>query len=576
MKFQNKTIKTKNIKDLFNKIVSPSKKFVGTDDYYKSKFFNSFVLISLIIELFAITFRIAGILIFNDLTSKDIIVNTSMEFGFTLMLFVIGKSDYYQVIHYIFPLFPLLAIWPYYDLVKNDLSIEFIIITPIFILIIGLVVGGLFLNIRQFIVYWMLIIIDMIIFYGFVSNFSIATLISRFIVLFLIGIFLLFSSNFRIKLFRILTESNKKLSKEVDINQNNLIEERVILYSLIANLQEGVTIIDFTGNPLIANNNFINYYLEITEKNFNLNQEIDHDLESESFFYKFVNKAKENLSISEIFEKNNNYYLLISNLLKINLDSKTLGIIIEIHNITDVKTIEILEKKFRQLIMHELRTPTTSLQLSISNLAKYWDKLKENDRQKILQSMQEQSNKFTQIIEKITLLSDLENMNEFKFINIDVKSFIDEIKNRCVQRKVTSHVLFVNDKTNHNGILNVDREMIFKALSNIVDNSEKFSNNSTEISIDLYYQEKNYFTIEVKDLGMGIDNTDIPFLFTRFFKGKLAENLTGQGLGLSIAKEILKKHKGNILLKSKIGEGTSVFILLPLIESFHKINNKIS
>jgi signal transduction histidine kinase len=546
--------------------VEPRKELKGKDDYYKSKIFNIFSMISIIITLINGFFRLLPFLFNNNksVLNYSILISSSILFLMVFFLLFIGKSKYYLVGFYIFPIAPLLAIWSYYPAIKSDPNIELLIINPTIILIIGMVIGGLLLSIKELVIFNLLSIFDMFLFYGIALNYSLDLIIPRFFALFLVGIFAIINATFRIKSYNLLHEINYKLTKEVEVNQNSLIEERSILYALIANLKEGVVILDLNQVPLLVNNNFVSYYREITNMELKLDISIIKNVPFESFLHQFVLKADNNTSFAEIHEFNKKFFLLKKNTLKVNLDSKILGVMIEIQDITDLKVVDVLEKNFRSVIMHELRTPTTSMQLAVSNLVKYWERLSKDEIQGILASMQISTNKFVDIIKKISLLSDLEKKKEPKFSNLEVKSFIEEIKNEYLTEK-HSHKIVLIDLINENGILNIDKNLIFQAISAILNNAEKFSPKESEIQITCQKNDQNLF-IDISDTGLGMDESEIPLVFNKFYKGSNSENIPGEGLGLSIAREILIIHNGDIEFISKLHEGSKIKLILPIIK----------
>ena len=369
----------------------------------------------------------------------------------------------------------------------------------------------------------------------------------------------------RLVSFKYLNDSNIKLSKEVEITQRNLTDERAILYSLIGNLKEGVIIIDNNNFPVIVNNNFINLYREITKGEFTIDNKINEFINKDNIFSNFLLKLNRNEhTISQIYENKDQSYLLIGNHLKLKNEFKKLGKMIEIHDITELKMVDILEKRFRKTIMHELRTPTTSLQLSISNLSKYWDKISEEDKLKLIRSMEKQSLKFSDIIKKVSTITDLEDNHNLNFSEININSFILDFKNLFVNSK-TNHDIKITSLINTNLLVNINMKLIMEAINNILDNAMKFSKKGSEILIKFYLKNDTDLIIEISDQGIGIEESEIPFIFNRFYKGKNAENLSGEGLGLSISRDIILLHNGKIFVRSKIDQGTTVEISLPIM-----------
>lgn len=106
----------------------------------------------------------------------------------------------------------------------------------------------------------------------------------------------------------------------------------------------------------------------------------------------------------------------------------------------------------------------------------------------------------------------------------------------------------------------------------LLDNAIKYSPDKSTVELTSLARRKKVL-IEVSDQGMGISKKDIPHLFDRFYradlsrsknkKGQLAQ-AGGYGLGLSIAKQIVQKHKGEISVESKIGKGSTFKVTFPI------------
>jgi signal transduction histidine kinase len=100
----------------------------------------------------------------------------------------------------------------------------------------------------------------------------------------------------------------------------------------------------------------------------------------------------------------------------------------------------------------------------------------------------------------------------------------------------------------------------------LLDNAIKYSPANTTITL-ISKKRDNGIIIEVSDQGIGIEEKDISRIFERFYradKSRTKTDVSGYGLGLSIAKQIVEDHNGIILVKSTVGRGTTFFVSLPL------------
>jgi signal transduction histidine kinase len=111
-----------------------------------------------------------------------------------------------------------------------------------------------------------------------------------------------------------------------------------------------------------------------------------------------------------------------------------------------------------------------------------------------------------------------------------------------------------------------DRQNLARVLTNLVDNSRKYTANQIEQRIELgIIDSAQEITVWVKDNGRGICSNDLPYIFDSFFRADQARNsdTDGNGLGLAIAKGIVAEHSGQIWAESNRDSGTVISFSLP-------------
>ena len=109
----------------------------------------------------------------------------------------------------------------------------------------------------------------------------------------------------------------------------------------------------------------------------------------------------------------------------------------------------------------------------------------------------------------------------------------------------------------------MDRELVRRVLRQLIENAAKYSPANQPITLASTLTEDRLL-VTVSDRGPGIDASDQPFVFDKFFRGKQRERVQGSGMGLAIAQAILRAHGGGIDVTSNAQQGTSFTFWLPL------------
>jgi signal transduction histidine kinase len=108
-----------------------------------------------------------------------------------------------------------------------------------------------------------------------------------------------------------------------------------------------------------------------------------------------------------------------------------------------------------------------------------------------------------------------------------------------------------------------DEEMVEQMLENLVSNAIKYTPEGGRIGMTFWPGANETIRIVLSDSGIGIPRDEIPRLFTEFFRASNVKNRIGTGLGLTIVKEIVDQHGGQIEVESEEGFGTTFVIHLP-------------
>lgn len=213
---------------------------------------------------------------------------------------------------------------------------------------------------------------------------------------------------------------------------------------------------------------------------------------------------------------------------------------------------------------HELRTPLTSLKTEIEvNLRD--DKLTVDSARKLLESNLEEVNKLQTLTDSlIKLIQSQEIGSNFNVEEISLSAIIGDAEKRISHLAKNKQIHIKNTVAEEK--IEGNKLSLTELFVILLDNAVKYSSRSTEVTVT---SEKttDAVSVRVSDHGTGIEEKDIPHLFDRFYradKSRTKTDVAGYGLGLSIARQIVEKHSGTIEVQSKINEGTTFIIRLPL------------
>jgi two-component system sensor histidine kinase MprB len=208
----------------------------------------------------------------------------------------------------------------------------------------------------------------------------------------------------------------------------------------------------------------------------------------------------------------------------------------------------------RQLVAdasHELRTPLTSLRTNFEVLMSDRE-LDPEERRKLLDDVVEQIGEMTALIsELIELARGDTHPTEPEEVRLDLVA-ADAVERT---RRDRPGVEFNTDLTS--SVVRGVPSSLERAIGNVLDNAAKWSPPGSEVDVRVADG-----TVEVRDHGPGIDDSDLPYVFDRFYRSPSARTMPGSGLGLAIVRQVAEAHGGQVVAERAEGGGTRVTIRL--------------
>ncbi len=229
-----------------------------------------------------------------------------------------------------------------------------------------------------------------------------------------------------------------------------------------------------------------------------------------------------------------------------------------------IKANEKLQNQFIANVSHDLRTPLNSI-IGFSEVleSKIFGELNQK-QEDYINDIRVSSIRLLGMINEILDIAKLESHTiKLNLSNIDLKQLVTEvcnILNPLLEKKKINIITNIKHQIEFTG----DYIKLQQVLFNIIGNAIKFSPTNSEIQI-CTSKTKNHIEISIKDEGIGIDKKHHKKIFNKFYQvcDTLSKTEASTGLGLTIAKEFVKLHKGTITINSELNKGTEFIISLP-------------
>ncbi len=223
-----------------------------------------------------------------------------------------------------------------------------------------------------------------------------------------------------------------------------------------------------------------------------------------------------------------------------------------------------MRRKYLQTLAHEFRTPLTVINTSAALIDRYREKM----------SLEKQHKEFKKIVSSITYLDQM--LTELSMLSRTEKGYLQfnpgqvDILNVC-QDVVASfqetmgadHTLVFENLITESTIYWLDDTIMRYVLTNLISNAIKYSEPNTEVKLMLDQQDEQLI-FKIIDQGSGISEEDQSRIFEPFYRGQNVDTIRGTGLGLAIAKEIVILHNGTLNLQSKVGNGSTFTVSIPI------------
>jgi signal transduction histidine kinase len=241
------------------------------------------------------------------------------------------------------------------------------------------------------------------------------------------------------------------------------------------------------------------------------------------------------------------------------------GIFIIGRTIAHEKEILKLKSDFVSSVSHEFKTPITSIKALTERLLD--GNVKDPKRMREYYSeISRDTENLNHLVGNILDFSKMEEgKKQYNIEETDFKLWLEQTLTDFFSR-ITHRKYNINTNINETSVLvKIDRNAMKLAVNNLLDNAVKFSPENSEVKVTLEKQGEKLL-LKIKDDGIGIPKNEQGSIFEKFYRTKdaLRHSITGTGLGLTIVKQIVEAHNGEIGVESEPGKGSSFTVTIPL------------
>ncbi|KQL20783.1 two-component system histidine kinase PnpS [Cytobacillus solani] len=377
--------------------------------------------------------------------------------------------------------------------------------------------------------------------------------------------------NYRARTYEDQIDETGMLSASINILARNLQEMRKLqemhqdrLAALIENMGSGLILIDKKG------------YISLINRPYKELFRVNDSEYTNKLYYEVIQQQEVTSIIEELFMteqkvrkqifiplSHGRQHFEIYGVPIIGTNDVWRGILLVFHDISDIKKLEQVRKDFVANVSHELKTPITSIKGFSETLL---DGAMEDKQalEAFLKIILQESDRLQSLVQDLLDLSKMEQLGfHLSIQQFNIRTTLEEVI-AILNKKADEKEIKLQFEADKKSILiDGDADRLKQVFLNLVSNAISYTPNCGHVFLGLKESASNIF-VEVKDTGIGMEESEVPRIFERFYRIDKARsrNSGGTGLGLAIVKHIVEAHKGNIIVTSQVGKGTTFLVEL--------------
>ncbi|MFD2330724.1 cell wall metabolism sensor histidine kinase WalK [Cohnella sp. GCM10020058] len=357
-------------------------------------------------------------------------------------------------------------------------------------------------------------------------------------------------------------EMTERLSEALSINE----EENEKLSSILSNMNDGVLATDEIGRVIVANRRARAMLGQETIEGMTLSECLAID---KAAIAGTLEGKESTRLISRMQPVSEEELVFRASLTPIRRrDKGVVGVIAVLHDVTEAEKLDNSRREFVANVSHELRTPLTTIK-------SYTEALDDGAlaepplAERFVGVIRSETERMIRLVNDLLHLSRFDSKQaQLRRQMTDVGEMMEDVVDRFslqLRQKAITVKVEVDPSL---AKVWIDRDGIDQVLDNIVSNAIKYTLDGGSVRLTAGPTESGQLSVSVRDTGIGIPKKDLAHIFDRFYRVDKARsrNMGGTGLGLSIAREIVRVNGGSILLDSEQGVGTTVTVMLPMVQ----------
>jgi PAS domain S-box-containing protein len=219
-------------------------------------------------------------------------------------------------------------------------------------------------------------------------------------------------------------------------------------------------------------------------------------------------------------------------------------------------------KNFIDTLSHDLKTPLTVIKTGLYLLERIPDPESQSDK---IALISRQVTLLEKYIMDLLTISRLDHLPELTHQAVNLNDLVEDIASRLRTTIEQKSLAITLDLAQTPATVFGDADQLDRMLVNLIENAVSYTPSNGSISVRTNVEEQ-HVVVQIIDSGIGINDTELPRIFDRFYRSAEAQEVSkfGSGLGLAIVKRILDLHAGDIEVQSRVGQGTMFRVWMPI------------